>query len=253
MTISVTQWRNANDKGKYPFSTLATMTNGSLIVPDTLFTDARFYPVGNSQELYMSSVVKTPTDITLNFSTEKTTNLASTTYTLSSLPDKLRVLDKFGREAGVIVTSATRLAPLNGWPEGNHNFTADQTPFAAVAVTPVPESGVFSLRTDDTELLEGDVYLVGGAGVQLSVDMLNPGGPAIEVHLDGEPLFKQLVCSTLGFDIPCFLRTINGNDPDAFGDFKIGVCGIDSTNTIIRVIPTTSGLQITTAGRTGGR
>lgn len=253
MTFAVTEWRNANDRGKHPFSTIATMTNGEVIIPDTLFIDARFYPVSNTESLHLSSIVKTDTQVTINLSTTETTNIASTSYALSAPPDRLRFLDKFGREAGLALTSPERLTPISGLPIGTHSFGPGDTPFSPVVVTPVPGSGVNSLRSDDTFALSGDVFLVGGSGVTITADLTDPNAPVIVINLDGEPLFRQELCSDIGFSIPCYLRTINGGGPDEFGDFFIGACGIDNDNTIIRITPTASGLRIHTTGRTGGR
>lgn len=244
------QWRNANDKGKYPFLLSVTMTNGTVILPDSLFADARLYPIGGNQDLYLSRIVKNDSRVTFYVSDSETPDLASGYYLLASPPELIRLEDRFGREAGVLVTDPIRLTPIAGWAEGTQSFSLSQTAFAAAVVTPMPTAGVRSLRVDDDEALFDDVYLIGGRGVTLDVDDTDPTAPKILVHAVGELLFKRLLCSVTGFVVPCFLETINGNPPDAEGNFYIGVCGIDSSNTILRVEPIENGLNITTVGKT---
>jgi hypothetical protein len=243
------QWRNANDHDKYPFNLLASLTNGSLFIPENLFSDARLYPIGGTAGQYLSKVVKTPETITIYVSDLETLDLASTSYQIAATPSGvLKLEDPYGRAAGVFVTDAVRLGVFLGWPDGEHEFDQDQTLFASAVVTPMPQLGIRSIRVDENEVLADDAYLVGGHGIQLEVDDTDPANPIITASAVGEPQFKKILCAETGFFNPCLLKTINGIPPDEYGNFTIIVCNVDTDNTVIRIEPTQNGLRIFAVG-----
>ena len=243
------QWRNSNDQDKYPFNLIASLTNGTLFIPENLFSDARLYPIGGTEGQYLSRVVKTPTTITIYISDLATLAIASASYEIASPPDDVLALeDKYGRAAGIFVTDPNRLSVFLGWPDGEHEFDQDQTLFAPAVVTPMPQLGVRSMRVDELEVLADDAYIVGGHGVTLEVDDTDPANPIITANVVGEPLFKKLLCAVQGFFNPCLLKTINGVAPDQYGNFTIMVCNIDTDNTVIRVEPVQNGLRIFAVG-----
>lgn len=242
------QWYNSNDKGKYPFVQFAELTNGTVIIPDNLFADARLYPIGANQELFISSIVKENTTITFYFSDTVTTDLASTTHDLLTVPSVLRVTDKYGREAGALVTDTSRMSVFSGWPVGEQEFTIEQTQFCPTVITPMPANGVRSIRADEDEVLAGDVYIIGGRGVSLQANVLDPLEPVITVHAVGEPLFRRLLCSETGFTVPCFLETLEERYPDEYGNFYFGICAELTPNTLLRIEPISNGLKLYTVG-----
>ena len=115
-------------------------------------------------------------------------------------------------------------------------------------MTPMPHDGVRSLRVDDTEALTDDVWLVGGSGVTLEVDDTDPSAPIVTVHATGERMFRKLLCAEEGYPNPCYLKTINGIPPDAYGNFDLVLCNVDTDNTMIRIEPIQNGLSIFTVG-----
>ena len=249
------QWYDSNDKGNYPFMLEASLTNGTVLLPGTTFADARLYPIGGDETLYISSVVKTDNTVTFNFSTTSREDLCSCEFSLSTPPALLALYDKFGRDAGVLVTSPTRLTAVSGWPIGTQEFQPDTTNFCASVITPMPDPGVRSI-TDDTgeEALYDEVYLVGGRGIRLAADLTDPSNPVVTVHATGEQLFKRLMCSELGFEVPCFLEGLKDvagfkHFPDKYGNMYLGICGLLAPNTLLRINPGVNGLNITTVGK----
>lgn len=242
------QWRNANDRDKYPFQVGVSLSNGNVFLPDNLFSDARLYPVGGGSNQYLSKVVKSNSEITFFVSDANTIDLASVTVDVNTITsDVLYLEDRFDRAAGVFVTSAQQLASLLGWADGTHEFESDESAFSAVVVTPMPHDGVRSLRVDDEEALTDDVWLVGGTGVTLHVDETDPAAPIVTVHATGERMFRKLICDN-EYPNPCYLKTINHIPPDEFGNFDLILCNVDTDNTMIRIEPITHGLHLYTVG-----
>jgi hypothetical protein len=246
------EWRNENDHGKYPFALGATMTNGDLMIPDNLFADARIYPIGGTQNQFLSKITKTDTGVTFHVSDDVNGELATGTYSVSAPSERgaVQLSDLYGRAAGVLVTDAARMVPLLGWVSGEYEFTADQAPFVCGVIVPMPLGlGVRSLRVDDTsyESVSGDVFIVGGRGVVL--ESAREGDDiVITVHAVGEPLYKQLLCAGLTIDNPCGIKTINGIKPDPYGNYQIVPCCLETAKPVIRVEPVENGIKILTIG-----
>lgn len=247
------QWRNENDHGKYPFSPRVTLTNGSALIPENLFSDARLYPIGGSEDQYLSKITKTDTEVIFYVSDPVSGELAIGVYDIAQPSERgtIQLQDLYGRAAGVFVTDASRMVPLLGWVSGDYAFTIEQTRFVCGVITPMPRAaGVRSLRVDDTSYVcvSDDIFIVGGRGVVL--ESAREGNDiVITVHAVGEPLYKQLLCQGLSYSNPCKLRTINGLRPDYFGNFQIVPCSLEVPNTILRVVAIEHGIKITVAGQ----
>ena len=91
------QWRDELEFVKYPFSDSATLRNADgLFLPETLFLDAIFYPIGGGARLRISQVTIDYQQVTLAIGDESNAGLAFGTFPLLSPPDYIR----FGRKAG---------------------------------------------------------------------------------------------------------------------------------------------------------
>ena len=256
--IIYTQWRNANDKAKYPFSVRATLNNGTVSIAEETFIDARLYPPGVSNTLHLSRITKDSDTIEIVVSTTTSGEIASALVDIADIvPYNLELLelhDVYGRSAGVLVTDPDRLGLLTALPIGTHTFSLDQTEFAATVVTPSPQTGLKSVVVDD-EPVYGEVWLVGGLGVVLEHEVGTLyGDDIVTINVVGEPLSKRTICQDeyIGFDPSTFLEYIVVDGfaihPDDFGDLKIGVCGIDVDDTILRVLPSDNGLTFAAVG-----
>lgn len=246
------QWRNENDHGKYPFSPKATLSNDTVLIPENLFADARLYPIGGTQDQFLSSIVKTESEIQFYVS-DANGVLAEGVYSIASPSERgaIQLLDRYGRAAGVFVTDANRMVPLIGWISGTYEFTIDQAAFTCGVINPMPRAvGLRGVRVDETSTvcLTDDLFIVGGRGVVLE-SARDGSDIVITVNAVGEPLYKQLLCQGLSFSNPCKLRTINGVKPDAYGNFQIVPCSLEVAKTLIRVLPIEHGIRITVAGQ----
>lgn len=248
------QWRNENDHGKYPFALQSTLTNGTVIVPDNLFADARLYPIGGNQDQFISAIVKTDTEVIFYVSDPVAGVLATGVYAITDPSERgvVHLQDIYGRSAGVLITDANRMLPLLGWVTAEYEFVLEQTGFVCSVVTSMPRLiGLRGIRVDDTsnECLTDDVFIVGGRGIVLE-SARDGTDIVITVNAVGEPLYKQLLCGNLGFDNPCKLKTINNIPPDPYGNFQIVPCCLETNKTVIRVTPVENGIRITTIGNT---
>ena len=249
------EWRNENDHGKYPFAMRASLSgDDGVLIPENLFADARLYPIGGNEDQFLSKVVKTDTEVLFYVSDPVSGALAVGAYQSGSPNDRgtIHLKDNYGRSAGVFVTDSTRMLPVLGWVSGTYEFTLDQTAFACGVITPIPKAvGLRSVRAEDDSglIVSGEIFIVGGRGIVL--ESAREGDDiVITVHALGEPLFKQLICTDVGFLNPCRLKTINGIKPDAYGNFQIVPCGIETDQTLIRVEPIENGIRILTVGNT---
>jgi hypothetical protein len=124
----------------------------------------------------------------------------------------------------------------------------------ATVCIPANEPGVRGLLTPAGQLLSGDVWLIGDAGVIIRGEGLS----TIRVDVIGVPLFKRFVCEPLD-DFPAknYLRTINGCGPDQFGNFTITATGHGVTertdgakdDTVLRVYPQDGTIVFDAVGR----
>ena len=243
-------WRNSNKfGGKFPFAHNATLTNGTVSFPASAFVDMRLHLIGGGVRQYVSQVERTDTQYIFTFS-DGVNTLATATLNVVDMPTLTRIdiVDTLGRAGGVIVTTPDRITALASLPGGIQEFDQEQTEIDAVCVTPMPQQGLRSFRTPAGEAAFGDVWLVGGQGVVLEVPESTAEGATIRVNATGDTLFKRLQCESTGFDVPCFLKTINGISPDEYGDFKIKICGLLASDTVLRIVPGDAGLNISVVG-----
>lgn len=214
------EWRNSNQRVKYPFADYASLVNddGVSISPE-LFVDARLYPIGASAGLFLSRITVADASITFTFGDLVTGDLAFATYTFGSGASNIKVVDRYGRPAGILVSDANTLAALvNSFGEGIYEFEQAQTEMAATVVVPTPEVGLLGFLLDDGNIISADIMLVGTDGIVLTTDE-----GAIRIDAIGNPYARLIDCEERGFVIPrfCGLKTINKIPPDARGDFKL--------------------------------
>lgn len=238
-----------------------------LFLPESLFLDATFYPIGGGERLRLSRVTVDHQEVTLFIGDDVTEHLASATFDLVSPPDNLAFQDVYDRPAGLIVSEAARLAVFQAWPTGSHAFSVDQSELAATCCIPTPEIGVRGFLTEAGDLLTGDVWLVGDDGVVLSKETIVDsragvlGGvqtyEVIRVDIVGDPLFRRRLCQgNNNFVSPRLLQQLTVQDgcrkvvclPDEYGDFKISVGHQDAVDTILRIRSTPAGLVIEAVG-----
>jgi hypothetical protein len=231
------EWRDQNVSSKYPFSDNASLTNGAVTLPKSLFTDARVYAIGALGRVYLSRIKTSVNSVEIWFGDDNTQELAVGRFELTAVPDNLPLVDPYGRPAGILVSSVAQLATLASWGSSEITFTADQTELTATAVVPTPEIGVRGFIVEG-ELFTGDVYLMGEQGVYLT---LQDGD--IRVDIIGDPRAKARFCEQLfDYKAPRLIRTINGYRPDRYGEFKLVACANIATDTALRIEAQEAGL-----------
>jgi hypothetical protein len=246
------EWRNNNQRTKYPFADSATLVNDNGVSIDRdLFDDARIYPIGGGAGLYLGQIRSADAKITFAIFDPVEGELAAGVLDVEDIGDDIPIFDSLGRPAGLLVSSASRLSSLFSlYGTGVFDFEPDETEFAASVAIPMPQVGVRGLLLDDGSFVAGDVYLVGTDGVVLSMD-----AGAIRVDIIGDPYALIKACIEEGFPVPAFcgLRTINLIPPDDNGDFKLTIGGNVAADTILRVEQAEPGVLLLKAvGRVGG-
>jgi len=262
------EWRDYFEPTKYPFSDTATLSNNEAdqnFIPEGVFLDAALYPVGGRARLYLSKIVITADVATLYIGDPVNDELASGTVDLLSPGDLIRLVDVYGRPAGIFVSEASRLLTFQGWSTGEHVFDVSQTEFAARVCLPTPQIGVRGFELDDGSVVTGDVWFLGDDGVVLShrvdeePDPELPTGTrpvnVIRVDVVGDPLFRRRLCENV-FAGSLFLRTLTARQDcrevtcaaDENGNISINVGSQDAPDTILRVRATAGGVIFETVG-----
>ncbi len=262
--IQFPEWPDANATTNYPFSAVATMTNGKRTLAQGVFLDAALWPVGAVGALYLSRVVVGQTSITVYVGDDATPELAHGTFDFPVTQSALQLVDAYGRPAGTLASDANRLAVLAGWGTGDYSFAADQTEFVASTCFPQPASAVRGVLLDDGTLLDGEVWLVGDDGVALRHEQVTrPDGvtqDVIRVDVVGDPLFRRRLCFPLDlFATPRFLRELVITDgrqylslsPDAAGGVKMTANNDLAQDTVLRIRSAGTEIVIEAVGNTG--
>jgi hypothetical protein len=248
--ILFAEWRNQHERVNYPFADAATMKNadGATIDPN-LFLDARLYPVGGDETLYLRRVEVTEEYARFHLAVGDT-EIAYGHLDLLAVPanGEVPVYDTYGRPAGVFVSTQDRLTAVPGLFSGETIFPEEASHFAPSVVVPMPDVGVRGFVTDDGDMIFGPAILVGEQGIVLSVE-----SGVIRVDALGNPFAKHEDCQDQDPLSPyCPVKTINGISPDENGDFKLSIGGNSALDNIFRIVQLTPGvLQILPAKSLG--
>ena len=239
------EWRPSLEDTNYPFSPTVSLTNTEgEEIPQTSFLDAHFYPIGGSTGIYLSKFSVSHDEITFHIGDDNSSDIASGSVPVVSLPDYVRLTDAYNRPAGIIVSEPQRLAAFGSFGVGDHEFTQDQTEFVATVCMPTPEIGLRGVVLPDGAIMSGTLWLVGEDGIVLTNSTVTVPGkcgastidyPVIRMDVVGDPLFRRRLCQPRElFTTPKFVQTIkvvNGEEtwecaPDTNG--RMFIQGNDS-------------------------
>lgn len=249
-------FREEQSDSRYPFKDTATLTanDGFTQIRKDTFVDAVLHVVNATNRLYISEVTIEPQKITLSVS--DTTNRVVATSTFAPNPIQappngvLPLVDLLGRPAGSLVSSADKLTLFAGWGIGTYQFSLAATEFVASVVIPAQEPGVRGVLPPTKELMTGDIWLIGDAGVVLRHEGVQDGKNIIRVDIVGVPLFKRFACLPFDrFEAKTFIRTINDCPPDEFGNFILTASSHEAEDTVLRVSQEQGTLKFETVGR----
>jgi hypothetical protein len=261
------QWRESHEDTKYPFEDNATLSNDAgTELPANTFLDAAFYPVNGRGGMYISRVVVTTEEVTIYIGDIATPDRCFGTFSLLDPPDEVRIVDEYGRGAGIMVSEALRLSVFQSWGVGEHLFEVFQLGFVAACCMPVPAIGVQGILLDDGTLVTGDAWIVGENGVVLTCEEVSLDSDcdeatvdtqyAIRVDIVGDPLFRRTLCAPGLFETPRFLESITFQKggktlqcgPGELGNVNIGVSSHTAPDTILRVRAVKEGMIIEAVG-----
>jgi hypothetical protein len=242
------EFRDEQEHSRYPFADSASLKSdtGAVTLGNDLFLDAAIYPIGSTTRLHIRQIVVSQQLVQLEISDNNRRLLATAEFDpLAGDLFTVRLVDPYGRDAGVLVSEPARLRIFTSWPIGTHTFPIGNAEFAATCCIPTPEIGVRGILTDTGELLTGDAIIIGDNGI-----VVREEEGEIRIDAVGDPLFLRKECGESGFVSPRFLRTINGCGPDVYGNFHLTIGDELADNTVLRINPDgQGGLRLAAMGR----
>ena len=248
------QFRDEQADSRYPFADRATLlsTERKLDIGRDTFIDATLYPIGGTKQAYISAIIVSPSLVTIQIGDPGVKNRATATYNPLDPPQNgvLQLQDKYGRPAGMLLSTTLALSRFSGWPAETHTFAVAATEFVSTVVIPAREPGVRALTVDGKDIYTGDMWIIGSRGVTVRAE----NDTTVRVDIIGEPLFARYICDPLDrFQPKSFLRTITINGatcgPDEYGNFVFTATGHGANDTILRIYPQDGVVKIDTVGR----
>jgi hypothetical protein len=228
MTIRHQEFLRELAETNYPFTPTATLTNGTLQLSRTMFSDCTFYPAVSDGNLFLSRVTIDSGRMQLFVGDRQTNELLQGTVTTPVTVNRVTLRDKQDRAAGLILSDPSNLGVLFALGLGTHEFTREQTEFCASCHVPLPATTVSGFRLPNGETVSGEVWLVGSSGVVLRAIPSN-GETIIRVDMVGDPLYLQRLCGGAGFDPIVPLRRIRiVNGEGGLDAAHIGLWGIEA-------------------------
>lgn len=184
------QWPDIHRRDPYPFKDTASLRSntGELTIDPRWFVEARFWPVTNSSRIYLRTLGRSGTTLSLQLADESGV-LAQASVEIDSGAKRAVFYDSAENQVGYLQTTEGGFLSFRDQPEGSYRFNLTATEFVPTAVTPQVRSGVTLLRDDFGSFLTGGWRMVGGEGVELSVD-----GQSVRVDLVGDGLYRRDVC-----------------------------------------------------------
>jgi hypothetical protein len=243
------QYRSENQGSKYPFSDTSLMVSITRqTIPREFFIDAAVHIPDSIRPVWITSITLSRLTATVQIG-DATGALCSGVVDLDPTAPGITPLYTAARlPAGLLVHNQLFAGGLQSWPSGVHLFAPNTTVFAASVVAPVPSAGVRAIGAESSDGLSGDVWLVGENGINLTVLDNNQ----IRVDVVGNPLWKREVCAgTQDFNPPTFVTQINGQLPNAGGNFQIVAGRGLNLKTPLRVFVEGDTLNISLAGKGG--
>jgi hypothetical protein len=239
-TLVYGDWRDDNQRRKYPFADDALLTNGTLVIPNSLFIDGRLYPIGGDETLYLNRITREEDVIEFGVRSGDE-ELATGSYSVTDVPENGEIAfhDEYGRPAGMLLATDTSLRAFSGLNAGEYTFTQPQARFAAAVVAPQPEVGVRGFLLADGSVVTADVIVVGEDGAVVRKDE----DGTLRIDFIGDPFALRKLCKdeepndedVAALTPYCPIKTINGISPDALGDFKLLVGSTESLSPILRI------------------
>lgn len=247
-------WRNGNAYIKYPFTDTSTLQAwGAVFLPDDLFIDASLYAPFTGFRVYLGTVVRTATSLAFVFS-DGAADVATAEILVATLLEAsdeyitLPLLSPKGTAAGCIVLTTASLQLFSSLIPGTYAVDPACAVLCPDAVTKLPDTYVRSITAGGVSVT-GSVKLYAGRGFSLAYSD-SDGRPVITLNAQGDPTFIA--------DLPDVrsnpVLTINGESPDAYGNYNIVIGGYDDgfgvAEAALRVLPIENGVLVKIADGT---
>jgi hypothetical protein len=264
------EWRTEHDAAKYPFEDACDLvTDTGFTLPSGIFLDASLYARGGGANARIDSLTVAGDRIKISVTDDNSVELSGEFF-WNSNDTVVKLLDEFGRPAGMLITEPLRMAALQAWGDAAHTFGTNSATFVASVSSPMPETSVSGIVLDDGNVLTGDVILVADDGVMFSCDtvLTTPGcgiatveQSVIRVNAVGNPLFLRQRCEPSLFRTPQFLRSLvfqKGDKrievgPGETGRVLIAQVPVLVEDTVLRLSQIENGLRFEAVGeRTDG-
>ena len=248
------EFRDATENTKYPFIDTATLTDteNKLTIPNDLITDSNLYIPGVTSMVYLSyiHVYDNKTVIGIQDS-DNTVQCTGTIYTLDSVSrdDYILPIYKDAYKVGALVIAGNKVSYFKSIEKGTYTFEDTATAFLPSCITMLPNMGITSISVNErTEgnTVYGDIWLVGWKGVTLRTQQGVDN--SIRVDVMGDPLFTQAKYPNTPYDVQMPIMTINGVEPNIYGNFNITT---QAASDSLRINTTEHGLYIYMAGANG--
>ncbi len=236
------QFLDENADSRYPFSDSSRLeTDTGNVLAVEAIQDAVLHPVGNVLPLFLRRVEVSGLQAVLTVGTT-IADLCQADLDLNDPAGTLVLTDSSGRPAGALLCDPDLLRTIQGWGTGSHLFES-RAEFVATVQIPSPELGVRGLSAGNALPLTGDVWLVGEDGV-----ILSEADGAVQIDIVGEPLWRRRLCDTIpSFQVPTYVRTINGVSPDEYGNWQLTAGRVLTGKPALRIHPDGGGLLISLA------
>lgn len=235
-SVIFSDYRDEHKLTKYPFVDTATLvsTKNEITLPQDIFCDASIYIPGAIAPVYIQKLSITSIKITLTVSDYAKQNTAIGEIVPRS--NSIELYNSSEQQVGILVAS-NDLTYFTSLPKGEYEFTASSTSFVPRCIIPLKDIGVTSMGVYADKQVYGDIWLIGKDGI-----IIRYVDDAIRIDIVGDPLFKRVDPT---FEVPTFIKTINGVSSDEYGNFKITVSPEDD---ILRIDNSSDGITIYAAG-----
>lgn len=167
------EWRHLNSRRNYPFTDSSTLKLGSTFIPKGWAIDSSFSLNCGSvtnDKCYLSAVNRAGSTITLSVSVGST-EVAKAVFDTKTPERHIKFYSTVSsRYAGSLVVDPTYTVVFSNAPEGRTPMSSSSATICPSTVFFAPTPSVTSLRAHGTVdgVNGGEVYLVGGDGVNVS-------------------------------------------------------------------------------------
>lgn len=250
------EFRDSTKSTSYPFVDTASLTDTTeqIILPKDAFIDASIYLTESTSTVFLSSIDVTKNSTKIRIEDTSDPNI----YCESALIDirgededvVIPLFNSYGTRAGVLVCNGLLLSFFRNIPFGTFTFENDATAFVPTCVIPIVNNGVktlaFNSRYKDN-IIDGDVWIIGHNGVQLSTQ--EGIDNSIRIDVMGDPMFKKAALGVTEYRIDTPLQSINGVRADEYGNLYLTTTSGDDA---LRIVRTPTGVKIFIAGANDG-